>query len=867
MEAHQPKQQDILKEFSADAGKGLSTDEARKRLEEHGPNEISSGRRISPLMILLHQFKSPVVYLLLLAMGLSMFFKEWLDAVAIAVVILLNAVIGFIMEFQAERSMEALQKMTSQTARVLRDGRVQEIPSGEIVPGDIMLLDAGDMVQADGRILESMDLQSDESALTGESLPVDKLPGELAVDTQLAERTNMVYKGTFIRNGNGKVLCTATGMDTELGHIAHMVAGAKKSATPLEKKLESFSKRLIGITVGIVVLIFAAGLLNKEPVLEMLKTSIALAVAAIPEGLPVVATLALARGMIRMARQNVIVKKLSAVETLGATTVICTDKTGTLTENRMEVTDALLPAAEWHKKEKSPDDETFRCLQLVAVLCNNASLDGEKGIGDPIEVSLLNFAADTGADVAQIREKFHKLKEAPFNSDTRVMGTLHKGEEKGEEKYLVSAKGAIENLLDICTHALHDGSPKELGEEERDKWMRETEKLAASGLKTLGYAYREMTYQADQFMENLVFLGITGFMDPPRHGVQEVIAECHQAGIRVIMLTGDHPATAAHIAYQLGISKDEKDVVTGKDLSNESDAWAQRTVFARVSPKQKLDLVNALQEDHQIVAMTGDGVNDAPALKKADIGIAMGIRGTQVSQEVADMVLKDDAFESIVMAVRQGRVIFTNIRRFIIFLLSCNLSELLVIGLVATAGLPFQLAAIQILFINLITDVFPAMALGFTEGDQTVMQRKPLDPRQPIISKKAWGVIWFYAAVIGASALGAAFTAEYFREGDIDVHAANNVMFYTLILSQLLHALNMKEGKEKYIGGPVMRNPYLVGAMLLSAAVTLLCLFIPPVKEALRLEMIPQLDWLLVAGFSVAGMLVIRLGSAIFNRD
>ncbi|MBO9152235.1 cation-translocating P-type ATPase [Chitinophaga sp. GCM10012297] len=862
MDAYQLKQQEILEQFSTDPGKGLAAEDAQRRLEEHGPNEISSSRRVSPLMILLHQFKSPVVYLLLLAMGLSMFFKEWLDATAIAVVILLNAVIGFIMEFQAERSMEALQKMTSQSARVLRGGRMQEIPSAGIVPGDIMLLDAGDMVQADGRILESTDLQADESALTGESLPVDKSPGELPADTQLAERTNMVYKGTFVRNGNGKVLCTATGMKTELGHIAHMVAGAKKAATPLEKKLESFSKRLIGITVVIVVLIFGAGLLNKEPVLEMLKTSIALAVAAIPEGLPVVATLALARGMIRMARQNVIVKKLSAVETLGATTVICTDKTGTLTENRMEVTNALLPAVEWRKKEEKPEEESFHNLQRVAVLCNNASLDGEKGIGDPIEVSLLNFVQETGADVAQIREKFHKLKEAPFNSDTRVMGTLH----KGEEKHLVSAKGAIENLLDICSHSLHEGETKELAQEERDRWMQETEKLASSGLKTLGFAYRELNGETAEFMENLVFLGIAGLMDPPRQGVQEVIDECHGAGIRVIMLTGDHPATAAHIAYELGISENEQDVITGKQLEGENDAWATRSVFARVSPKQKLDLVNALQSDHQIVAMTGDGVNDAPALKKADIGIAMGIRGTQVSQEVADMVLKDDAFESIVTAVRQGRVIFTNIKRFIVFLLSCNLSELLVIGLVATAGLPFQLAAIQILFINLITDVFPAMALGFTEGDDTVMQQKPLDPRKPIIGKKAWGMIWFYAAVIGGSALGAAFTAEHFREGEVDVHAANNVMFYTLILSQLLHALNMNEGKEKFLGGPLMRNPYLVGSIVLSAAVTLLCLFIPPVKEALRLEMMPRLDWLLVAGFSVAGMLVIRLGAAVFGR-
>ncbi|WP_126248752.1 cation-translocating P-type ATPase [Chitinophaga rhizosphaerae] len=855
--------EDLIQQFGADPSAGLSPGRSAALLAEYGPNELAATRRESPWLILLHQFMSPVIYLLLIAMGMSLFFREWLDAIAIAVVILLNALIGFIMEFQAEKAMDALRQLTTQSARVLRGGRVTEIPSTEIVPGDILLLDAGDMVQADGRILASTSLQADESALTGESLPVEKSPAELPEDTPLAERTNMVYKGTFIRNGNAQVLCTATGMKTELGQIAHMVAGAQKSATPLEKKLESFSKRLIGITVVIVILIFGAGVLNQVPILEMLKTSIALAVAAIPEGLPVVATLSLARGMISMARQNVIVKKLSAVETLGATTVICTDKTGTLTENRMQVTEAWLPAAAWKQGEEPPAGEAFRLLRETAVLCNNATLNGDQHIGDPIEVSLLQFAGETGEEAEPLRIAFRKLDEAPFNSDTRVMATLH----QNIGQFRVSAKGATEDLLGYCTFILENGQREPLTDAHKKEWMEATEKLAASGLKTLGYASREESDRPGEMLQELVFLGITGFMDPPRAGVKAVIRECHGAGIRVLMLTGDHPATAATIAKQLDIVEEgQRAVVTGRELEKDAGAWEGAAVFARVSPKQKLDLVKGLQEQHQIVAMTGDGVNDAPALKKADIGIAMGIRGTQVSQEVADMVLKDDAFQSIVTAVRQGRVIFTNIRRFIIFLLSCNLSELLVIGLVATFNIPFQLVAIQILFINLITDVFPAMALGFTEGDETVMQKNPRDPRKPILSRNGWTWIWVYAAVIGGSALGAAFTAEYFREGETDLHAANNVLFYTLILSQLFHALSMKEPREKFIGGPVMRNKYLIGSIFLSAGLTFGCLFIPPVAEALRLQMMPAIDWWLTLGFSLASLLVVRLLSGLFMR-
>lgn len=864
---HQSSLEEITRELNTDAEKGLSNEAAAQRLEEFGPNAIRSQKRRSPWLILLHQFKSPVVYLLLAAAGVSLFFEEWLDAIAIGIVILLNAVIGFIMELQAERSMEALQQLTTQTAKVIRSGRLREIGLEEIVPGDMMVMEAGDMVPADGRIVEARDLQVDESALTGESVPVDKQPGEQEEDTQLAERTNMLYKGTFVRNGNTRALCTATGMETELGNIAAMVAGAKKSATPLEKKLEGLSKRLISITVVIVLLIFVSGLLNKVPFLEMLKTSIALAVAAIPEGLPIVATLALARGMIRMARQQVIVKKLSAVETLGATTVICTDKTGTLTENQMEVTTVVLPSGEMvtgkAHGQAQPADKDLELLQRVAILCNNAELEQDNKIGDPLEVSLLEFAGKTGADVAQIRQKFHKHKEQPFNSDTKVMGTLH----QNGEGYTISAKGAAEQLIQHCTTVIKDGQPQPFSEADKQHWLQETERLAASGLKTLGYAMRETKNEEEDFMKDLVFLGLTGFMDPARPDVKNVIGECHTAGIRVIMLTGDHPATAANIAQQLGIS-DTDQVINGKDMkADQPQQWLESTVFARVSPKQKLDLVQALQERHEIVAMTGDGVNDAPALKKADIGIAMGIRGTQVSQEVADMVLKDDAFPSIVYAVKQGRVIFENIRRFIAFLLSCNLSELLLIGLIATLNLPFQLVALQILFINLITDVFPAMALGMTEGDETVMQKPPNDPQQPIMSKKRWLFVWVYAAVISGCVLAATYLGAHLHQGTTDEGAANNMLFFTLIFCQLLHALNMTAAKERFFHGPVIRNKYLWGAILLTMGITLLCPIVPPVAKALHLQTMPMLDWLIIGGMSLASLLIIRLISVVFiNR-
>lgn len=867
---------DINNQLKTDAEKGLSPEDAAQRLEEYGKNEITATHRVSPWLIFLHQFKSAVVYLLFVAAGLSAFFKEWADAIAILLVILINAIVGFIMEYQAENSMQALRQMTKLNARVIRNGRVEEIPIEEIVPGDLLFLEAGDVVPADGRIASAAQLQVNESALTGESVPVEKNTHTIPEETPLAERSNMLYKGTFISNGNARAICIATGMQTELGNIAAMVQSASTSATPLEKKLEGFSRRLMGITVFIVLIIFLAGILNKVKILDMLSTSIALAVAAIPEGLPIVATLALARGMLRMARQQVIVKRLSAVETLGATTIICTDKTGTLTENSLEVAALVIPPDHSLEKdsdkgktliENIPDDirsgKNYQRLLEVAVLCNNASIEKKNGswkeTGDPLEASLLKFVSATDMDAEEYRRKYPKKEEEPFNSETKVMGTLHK-KEKG---YFVAAKGAAENLLEHCTQVLDKDEIRSLNEEDKQKWLQHTEQLAGQGLKALGFAMKEQEQAADEFMNDLVFLGLIGFLDPPRHDVKQVIAECKAARIKVTMLTGDHPATAQNIAAQLGISDEgSTPVINGREMKKyeelageEKERWAKAAVFARVDPRQKLDLVSVLQEQGHIVAMTGDGVNDAPALKKSDIGIAMGIRGTQVSQEVADMVLKDDAFTSIVKAVEQGRIIFENIRNFITFLLSCNLSELLVIGIAAALNLPFQLIALQILFINLITDVLPALALGVTEGDADVMKQPPKDPGHPIIDRKRWIAIWGYSAVIASAALGAALVG---RDAE-SPEAANNILFFTLIFAQLLHVLSMSSANEPLFNNEIFRNRYIWMAIGLSSLLTLLVVFIPVLSEVLEVRNMRGTDWYLVAAFSAGSFVVVQV--------
>ncbi|MDO9001063.1 MAG: calcium-translocating P-type ATPase, PMCA-type [Bacteroidota bacterium] len=851
----------VISALQSDGTNGLSASEAQKRFKEYGANKIESKKGKSVWLIFLSQFKSPIVWLLVFAAGLSFYFGEILDAIAILTVILINALIGFYMEYQAERSMNALKKLSAVPAKVLRDKKLEEINAEDIVPGDVIYIEAGDMVPADGRIFNASQVQIDESALTGESVPVEKQIEKIQADTTLAERNNMLYKGTYSTKGNGYMVVTDTGMDTELGKIARMVQSAEQAATPLEKKLEDFSKKLIWITVGLVVVIFVAGILNGQKFLEMLETSIALAVAAIPEGLPIVATMALAQGMMKMAKYNVIVKKLSAVETLGGTNVICTDKTGTLTQNKIEVNKIVTPA---------DNAEALEIINRIAVLCNTAELQNSNGsvkeIGDPLETGLLKFALKNNFNIQNCRSQFPKIKEEPFSSETKIMATLH----KTENDLTIYAKGASEELLKHCDRVVEKEGITELNAEKRERWMQKAEELANSGLRVIAGAYKPNAPTEGNMTENLVFVGLFGMIDPPREEVFAAIEECKSAGINVIMITGDHPATAKNIAMKLGIADNNNiKAMVGKEMGDyehlteqEKSNWLDTKIFARVSPKQKLDLVAVLQERKYIVGMTGDGVNDAPALKKADIGIAMGLRGTQVSQEVADMVLKDDSFSSIVIAIKQGRIIFDNIRKFVIFLLSCNLSELIVIATASVFNLHFQLFALQILFINLITDVLPALALGVSEGSPDIMQRPPRNMNEPIIDRKRWTTIFFYSIVIGAISVGAVFVSHFtVHKTELwNPELCNNILFFTLIFSQLLHVLNMGGNHSSFFKSEVFRNKYVWGAIALSVAILIGMYAIEPVRKVLSLYEMSANDWLISVGASVVSLIIIQVG-------
>lgn len=850
----------VLKALKSDAGSGLTSSEAQKRIIECGANKIEKGKIKSLWIIFFTQFKSPIVWLLVFATGLSFYFGEWLDGIAILVVIFINAVIGFYMEYQAERSMNVLKKLSAVPAKVLRNKKLEEINAENIVPGEVIYIEAGDMVPADGRIFQASQMQIDESALTGESLPVEKQTEKLKTDTTLAERNNMLYKGTFSTKGNGYIVATATGMNTELGKIARMVQSAEQAATPLEKKLEDFSKKLIWITVVLVIVIFIVGLLNGQHFIEMLETSIALAVAAIPEGLPIVATMALAQGMIKMTKYNVIVKKLSAVETLGGTNVICTDKTGTLTQNKIEVNTILTPA---------DNSEALEIIYRIAVLCNTAELHNDNGsvkeVGDPLETGLLKFALKNNFDIQNCRNQFPKIKEEPFTSETKLMATLH---QTGNEN-AVYVKGASEELLIRCNRILEKEGIKELKTETREHWTQKAEELASSGLKVIAVAYKSAPPSDEELNVNLVFVGLLGMIDPPRDEVFAAITECKTAGINVIMITGDHPATAKNIALKLGIADNTNcKAMTGKEMNDfenltekEKSDWLSTKIFARVSPKQKLDLISVLQERKNIVGMTGDGVNDAPALKKADIGIAMGLRGTQVSQEVADMVLKDDSFSSIVIAIKQGRIIFDNIRKFVIFLLSCNLSELLVIATASVLNLHFQLFALQILFINLITDVLPALALGVIEGNNEIMQRPPRNMNEPIIDKKRWIAIFFYSIVISAVSVGAVFLshATVHNTEILNPGLCNNILFFTLIFSQLLHVLNMGNGTS-FFNSEVFKNKYIWAAISFSVIILLVIYSIEPIRKVLSIYEMSIYDWLISIGAAIVSLILIQIG-------
>ena len=861
--------EDVLDRLDS-SPEGLTRREAEARLERYGPNALEEHERRGVLEILWEQVASLIMALLVVAMVVSFLTGQIVEGFAIIAVIVLNTVIGFVTEWRAVRSMEALQELAKAEARVLRDGGEVEISAEQLVPGDVVVLRSGDVVPADCRIVGVSELEIDESALTGESMPVDKEPESLDEDTELADRRSMAYRGTVVTRGRGKAVVVATGMTTELGAISELVAEAEAGGTPLEKKLDGLGQRLVWLTLGVAAVVAVAGILAGRELSLMVETSIALAVAAIPEGLPIVATVALASGMWRMLKRNALIRRLSSVETLGATTVIFTDKTGTLTENQMRVREIEIPEGRVqveHGEEgvsyaldgeaiDASESEGVRAAMEVAALCNDAGVEG--GADEPMEAALLQWAEQAGV-ADQTRSRFPRIRTEPFNRETKMMATFHRDEQDGD--LLVAVKGAPEAVLRVCTRIRGGDGVQELGDERREHLQGLDDELAERGLRVLALARKNVYDEDADPYEGLTFVGYVGFLDPPRRDVEEVIAQCHKAGIRVIMVTGDHPATALEIARSLGIGGEDPTAVRGADLPDIASSSAEdrrmlldAAVFARVTPEQKLALIDLQQEAGEIVAMTGDGVNDAPALRSADIGVAMGDRGTQVAREAADMVLQDDAFKSIVAAVEQGRVIFENIRRFVIYLLSGNVGEILAVAAAVTVGAPLPLLPLQILYLNMINDVFPALALGVGRGASGTMDRPPRDPQEPVLTRRGWGAIGGYGLLIAGVVLGTFFVA--LGPLGLSETQAVTVSFLTLSLSRLVHVFNMRAPRSGLVRNEISENRWVWGAFAVSIVLLLVAVYVPPVAQVLGVTAPNGAMWLLIASGTVVTLAV-----------
>jgi Ca2+-transporting ATPase len=883
--------EDTLIALDSDPQQGLTTQEAARRTRQYGPNTLREVKPRSSWEIFINQFKNLIVYFLVAAALLSFVLGDHVEGLAIVAVILINAAIGFITELKGVRSIEALRKLGIVNSRVRRNGAVSEIPAQDLVPGDIIILEGGDIITADLRILSASKLQADESPLTGESLPVAKSTDILPNEVPLAERANMLFKGTAVTRGSGEALVTGSGMATELGTISSLVHETVDETTPLEKRLNQLGHWLIWVSLGIAALVGVTGIAAGRDIFLMIETGIALAVASIPEGLPIVATIAMARGVWRMAKRNALVKDLAAVETLGATTVICTDKTGTLTENRLAA--AALAFSDVYVKinMNARDDASvfisedgmgllpaahlplLHALE-VCVLCNNAELpvieDGRivQVVGDPLEVALLSWGARFGLTRKNLNKHFPEEREDAFDSETKMMATYH----RLEKGYRVAVKGAPETIIAGCGKILTPDGKQELSDADRNYWLNKNDEMAAAGLRVLALAEKEEEKLEAPAYNDLVFLGLIGLIDPPREDVRQVLQECREAGIRVIMATGDQPVTAQAIGYAVGLVDDAKaPVIHGSDLKaaelltpEEKEKLLAASLFARVSPKQKLDIIALHKDNGAIVAMTGDGVNDAPALKKADIGIAMGLRGTQVAREASDIILKDDSFASIVHAVKQGRIIFKNIKSFVVYLLSCNLSEIMTVGLAAFANAPLPLLPLQILFLNLVTDVFPALALAASEASPDIMKEEPRKKGDPIMNTERWFIVGIYGFVITVAVLGAMAIALFYF--GMDEKTAVTITFLTLAFAQLWHVFNMRDKSSGFFNNAIVRNPFVWGALVLCSLLLAATVYVPLLAEVLNVANPGVNGWLLVFIMSLVPMFVGQIALTVLKR-
>ncbi|MCP9200166.1 cation-transporting P-type ATPase [Gramella sp. GC03-9] len=866
--AYSVKIDELLNRLGTRADSGLSSEEAASRLKKYGANLLSQKRPRSAWKIFFEQFLNPIVYILLGAMILAFLFSETIEGIAILLVVIINSIIGFAMEYQAVKSFDALNKMVQTNSRIIRNGQEISLPSSQVVPGDILLIKEGEVIPADARIIDQQSLLVKESMLTGESDEVVKNGGILSGEVRITDQSNMVFNGTMVSRGNAKVIVCLTGDKTAIGEISEISRSARKKRAPLQKKLIRLTNWLIILTLSLSAIIVLTGLFSENDLELMFKTGIALAVAAIPEGLPVVATLTLARGMVKLSKRNIVIKKLESVQTLGETNTICTDKTGTLTENDMQ-----LKVIQFHdeKLELTNQDipglarshDSMAEFLKIAVLCNNSNPSGSNQNGDALENALMGFAHETNIDLIKIINEHPEVKEFPFDVSTKLMATVN----KEGDRFSINLKGAPESIFERCRYVLVNGQIQEF--QDSAKWLEKVEDLASDGLKVLAFASKHMdTLPGEtEFSQDLVLIAIAGFLDPPREDVAEAIQVYNKAGISVKMITGDHRGTAINIAKATGIvAADQIENLSFlgtdlKDFKNLDEEKKKRVlearVFARMLPAQKLELVKFLQENEGVVGMLGDGVNDAPALSEADIGIAMGIRGTEAAREVADVILLDDKFVAIKLAIQQGRAIFENIRYFVIFLISCNLAEVISVAAASFTKLPLPLLPLQILYLNLITDIFPALALGLGKGSSGIMKMPPRPPDEQIITQKHWIATIIYGTSVTIAVIGAVIYSHFYLK--LEYTAVNNIAFNTLVLAQLLNIFNLPSRKVSFLKNEVTKNKWVWISIAVSLFITYLGYAIPFLSEALSLKVLKSEHLVIALLFSTFSLVLSQI--------
>ncbi|NFV13115.1 calcium-translocating P-type ATPase, PMCA-type [Clostridium sp. FAM 1755] len=854
---------EILEELNVDISTGLSSDEVERRKEKYGLNKLNSQKQKSLLKMFFEQINDILIYILLAAAIISGVLGEVSDAIIIGVVIIINTVIGVVQESKAEKALEALKQLSTPKALVKRNGESIEIPSEDVVPGDVIILDAGRYVPCDLRLIETANLKIEESTLTGESVPVEKHAEEKLEDpkTALGDQKNMAFMSTLATYGRGIGVSVGTGMNTEIGKIAKMLEGEDKELTPLQKKLAELGKILGFAALGICALMFVVGLFQKRDILEMFLTAISLAVAAIPEGLPTIVTIVLAMGVQKMIKENAIIRKLPAVETLGAVNIICSDKTGTLTQNKMTVIKFYANKETQDIDKLNIQNNIHKILLENLVLCNDATFSKDSSTGDPTEIALLEAGSKYNIIKNDIENEHKRIDEIPFDSDRKLMTTVNIF---GDKNYVMT-KGAIDNLLKISTKAYIDGEIIPLTEDIKQNIMYASNTMSKNALRVLGASYKTLeddNYSKENLETDLIFIGLVGMIDPPRESVKGSILECKNSGIKTIMITGDHKVTAFAIAKELGIAEDESQAIFGYELDDMSDSELSSKiedlrVFARVSPEHKVKIVKALKSKGNIVSMTGDGVNDAPSLKAADIGVAMGITGTDVAKGASDMVLTDDNFSTIVSAIKEGRNIFNNIKKSIIFLLSCNLGEILALFIGILLGWPAPLRPIHLLWVNLITDSLPALSLGIDPGDPDIMDEKPRDPKESLFAGGAGISLILNGLLIGVLTL-IAFEVGRIRYSDSLMHA-QTMAFVVLSVSQLFHSFNMRHPKKSIFQLGLFTNKYLFASVLFGIFLQNMVITIPFLASTFKVFKLTMQDWVFVCILSIIPLVLNEL--------